>query len=178
MQYYKLNVPNHEAELEVMCKERGYTYHDFVTISPTTLPNYEEKITHFFTEHLHKDEEIRLCLEVRFVGTLCFSHITHRARVAVISTSAPRTTSGSAFIALPAISVQAPFHLCSLLPFDKACAVILPAGIYHRFKNDEGNYSRFMRLFQGEPVWTPYNRGPDADQFPERARYLDSLAQA
>jgi hypothetical protein len=65
VQYFKLDVPNHEAELKKMCAERGYTYNDFVTISPTTLPNYEEKIKNFFAEHLHKDEEIRLCLEAR-----------------------------------------------------------------------------------------------------------------
>ena len=71
-----------------------------------------------------------------------------------------------------------PFALCCALALTALSAVILPAGIYHRFKNDERNYSRFMRLFQGEPVWTPYNRSADADQFQERARYLQSLAQA
>jgi len=142
VQYFQLNVPNHEEQLAKMRTERGYTYHDLVTISPTTLANYEEKIKNFFTEHLHKDEEIRLCLE----GGGFFD---------------VRTASSDAWVRI------------HCMPGD---LVILPAGIYHRFKNDEGDYSRFMRLFQGEPIWTPYNRSSDVDKFDERSRYLQSLS--
>ena len=39
--------------------------------------------------------------------------------------------------------------------------IVLPAGMFHRFTLDEGNYGKFMRLFVGEPVWTPYNRADE-----------------
>jgi len=39
--------------------------------------------------------------------------------------------------------------------------IVLPAGMFHRFTLDAGNYGKFMRLFVGEPVWTPYNRAEE-----------------
>jgi len=33
-----------------------------------------------------------------------------------------------------------------------------PAGIYHRFTVDEGNYIHAMRLFKGSPVWNSFPR--------------------
>ncbi|XP_030044866.1 1,2-dihydroxy-3-keto-5-methylthiopentene dioxygenase [Microcaecilia unicolor] len=58
---------------------------------------------------------------------------------------------------------------------EKGDMITLPAGIYHRFTLDENNYVKAMRLFVGEPVWTPYNR--PADQFEARQKYVHSLAQ-
>lgn len=51
--------------------------------------------------------------------------------------------------------------------------ITLPAGIYHRFTPDTNNYLRAMRLFQEEPVWTPYNRSDQTDQMNIRQKFLE-----
>ena len=53
--------------------------------------------------------------------------------------------------------------------------IVLPAGMYHRFTCDSGNYIKAMRLFVGEPVWTPYNRC-DIDENNEfRVKYRELI---
>uniref|UniRef100_A0A8D0SNL7 Acireductone dioxygenase n=1 Tax=Sus scrofa TaxID=9823 RepID=A0A8D0SNL7_PIG len=59
---------------------------------------------------------------------------------------------------------------------EKGDLITLPAGIYHRFTLDEQNYVKAMRLFVGDPVWTPYNR--PADHLEARGQYLRFLAQS
>jgi 1,2-dihydroxy-3-keto-5-methylthiopentene dioxygenase len=54
--------------------------------------------------------------------------------------------------------------------------VILPEGIYHRFTCDEKNYIKAMRLFVGEPVWTPYNRDEiDELKTASRLKYVETF---
>jgi 1,2-dihydroxy-3-keto-5-methylthiopentene dioxygenase len=51
--------------------------------------------------------------------------------------------------------------------------IIIPEGIYHRFTNDEKNYMNALRLFVGEPVWTPYNRDEiDEKKNQSRLKYV------
>ncbi|XP_050593696.1 acireductone dioxygenase isoform X1 [Bombus affinis] len=65
VEYFKIDYKNYQNDntLTVLKTERGYTYEDEIECSKECLPNYEEKLKNFFTEHLHTDEEIRLVLD-------------------------------------------------------------------------------------------------------------------
>jgi 1,2-dihydroxy-3-keto-5-methylthiopentene dioxygenase len=54
--------------------------------------------------------------------------------------------------------------------------IVLPEGIYHRFTLDEANYVQALRLFVGEPVWTPLNRPQEGHA--SRAKYVGEHAGA
>ena len=51
--------------------------------------------------------------------------------------------------------------------------IVLPAGIYHRFTLDDKNFITALRLFVGDPVWTPHNR-PQEDN-PVRQAYVGKV---
>ncbi|VVB07190.1 unnamed protein product [Arabis nemorensis] len=133
--YWKLNPDNYEndSELGKIREERGYDYMDLLDLCPEKVSNYEEKLNNFFTEHIHKDEEIRYCL------------------------------AGSGYF-----DVRDKDDRWIRIWMKPGDLIVLPAGIYHRFTLDTTNYIKLMRLFVGEPVWTPYNR-PQEDH-PIRAQ--------
>lgn len=56
--------------------------------------------------------------------------------------------------------------------------IIVPEGIYHRFSCDEKDYIKAMRLFVGEPVWTPYNRDEITEENEHRKKYVTAFIQA
>lgn len=129
--YQKLDHTKYEnqenAELEQLCKERGYTYRDFV--DSAKIPNLEEKLDHFKTEHLHDDDEIRF-----FLGGSGYFDVKNR---------------------------NDEYVRIHCFPGD---LIVLPRGIYHRFMPDASMSFYVMRLFCGDPVWTPHNRSEAATQ--------------
>mmetsp|Transcript_2465 Transcript_2465/g.2670 ORF Transcript_2465/g.2670 Transcript_2465/m.2670 type:complete len:226 (+) Transcript_2465:38-715(+) len=53
----------------------------------------------------------------------------------------------------------------------KGDLMTLPEGIYHRFTTDEANCIHAMRLFVGQPVWTPFNR--PCEEHPSREKFVE-----
>mmetsp|Transcript_32717 Transcript_32717/g.55676 ORF Transcript_32717/g.55676 Transcript_32717/m.55676 type:complete len:234 (+) Transcript_32717:135-836(+) len=51
----------------------------------------------------------------------------------------------------------------------------LPEGIYHRFTVDEADRIHAMRLFIGQPVWTPFNR--PCDEHESRKKYVEEFLE-
>ncbi|RYG65580.1 cupin domain-containing protein [archaeon] len=59
---------------------------------------------------------------------------------------------------------------------DAGDLIVLPEGIYHRFTCDNKNYIKAMRLFVGEPIWTPYNRDEiDEKKNASRQKYVEAF---
>lgn len=62
---------------------------------------------------------------------------------------------------------------------EKGDLIVLPEGIYHRFTCDDKDYIHAMRLFVGEPIWTPYNRDEiDEKKNASRQKYVERFLTA
>ncbi|KAL8569995.1 hypothetical protein ACOMHN_056427 [Nucella lapillus] len=52
-----------DPQLTAIRHDRKILFDDEVDIRPGTLPNFDQQVKNFFTEHLHADQEIRYCLD-------------------------------------------------------------------------------------------------------------------
>merc|ERR1712050_669734 len=59
----------------------------------------------------------------------------------------------------------------------KGDLMTLPEGIYHRFTCDCGKMCHAMRLFKGQPVWTPFNR-PQEEHLSRKKYVADYMTPA
>ncbi|KAH6935985.1 hypothetical protein HPB50_012074 [Hyalomma asiaticum] len=152
--YWKLNADTYEedGQLDKIRKERGYSYTDIIEISKDKLPNYEEKVS---CQMMIASEQITSW--VHSCGSFERVLLTASAMVGYFD-------------------VRDCFDKWIRIEVIKGDLLVLPAGIYHRFTLDKQNYIKAMRLFVGEPVWTPINR--PADDHPARHQYLENLSQA
>ncbi|KAL7533570.1 hypothetical protein ACHAWF_004620 [Thalassiosira exigua] len=57
----------------------------------------------------------------------------------------------------------------------KGDLMTLPEGIYHRFTVDEEDTIHAMRLFIGQPVWTPFNR--PCEEHESRVKYVEEFLE-
>lgn len=57
----------------------------------------------------------------------------------------------------------------------KGDLMTLPEGIYHRFTCDKTDYIHAMRLFIGQPIWTPFNR--PQEEHPSRKSYVEKYVE-
>jgi 1,2-dihydroxy-3-keto-5-methylthiopentene dioxygenase len=149
---------NENPEFLKFKADNGYTYEDQVFVSPDRMgAEYKNKVwfviifihsnfailicffiiklSIFFTEHLHTDDEVRFVMD------------------------------GSGFF-----DVRDEDDNWVRLWTRKGDLIVLPKGIYHRFTTDENHYIHALRLFVGDPIWTPLNR--PCDNIPSRLDYI------
>ena len=142
-------------------------------LCPEKVSNYEEKLKNFFTEHIHKDEEIRYCL----AGSGYFDVRDKDDRWIRI------WMKPGDLIVLPAgiyhrFTLDTSNYIKVLYNLSTKTLMKLIHLLLKRFDrwilmNWLFLVLQLMRLFVGEPVWTPYNR--PQEEHPVRKEYTKSL---
>lgn len=147
-------------------------------LCPEKVSNYEEKLKNFFTEHIHKDEEIRYCLagsgyfdvrdkDDRWIriwmqpGDLIIlpAGIYHRFTLDTSNYIKVQKATLNLFLIY---TNTRKWNITSYVKwFD--CWIAMNGGLV----------LQLMRLFVGEPVWTPYNR--PQEEHPVRQKYINGL---
>lgn len=152
-------------------------------LCPEKVSNYEEKLKNFFTEHIHKDEEIRYCLagsgyfdvrdkDDRWIriwmqpGDLIVlpAGIYHRFTLDASNYIKVQKAKLSLYTNLLIyMNTQMKYYI--LISYVKRfdCWFVMYGGLV----------LQLMRLFVGEPVWTPYNR--PQEEHPVRKKYIHGL---
>lgn len=153
--------------VDAIASERCYKNRDTIEISPSTLPNYEEKVKNFFHEHLHEDEEIRYILEgggyfdVRNQGDEWVRIKLEKGDLMIMPAGIYHrfTTDEQNVSSLDRTSLLGEGSLADV------CFVLL-------------QYTKAMRLFKEDPKWTPLQRGEETDQNQYRKEYLQQTIKA
>ncbi|KAI4786340.1 1,2-dihydroxy-3-keto-5-methylthiopentene dioxygenase [Aureobasidium sp. EXF-8845] len=148
--------------VNTLASSRNYKNRDEVTISPTTLPYYEEKVKIFFHEHLHEDEEIRYILDgagyfdVRSEGDDWIRLRLEKGDLAIMPAGIyHRFTTDEENVSIYKTGYEA----------DGRESMLTERAI---------QYTKAMRLFKDEPKWTPLQRGAETDENNFRKEYLKS----
>lgn len=156
--------------VDPIARERNYKNRDTIEISPTLLPNYEEKVKTFFHEHLHEDEEIRWIL----AGGGYFDVRDGEDRWVRMALEE------GDLVVLPA----GIYHRFTTDEKNVRCLPLNGIGLVRGFRVVFANlaplwqYTKAMRLFKEDPKWTPLQRDEETDKNPYRQDYLKHREEA
>ena len=150
--------------------DRGYSYADIITVHPEKLPDYDNKVS--FSAGI-------FCLVVHCSGMqhLTWSHIVSSSQVKAFfeehihdAEEIRYILSGSGFF-----DVRSKDDKWVRIHIKAGDLMTLPEGIYHRFTVDENDCIHAMRLFKGQPVWTPFNRPQEEHE--SRVKYVKEFLE-
>lgn len=158
-----------DPKLKALRDDRGYSYADIITIHPDHLPDFDKKIQSFFEEHIHDAEEIRYILDGSGYFD-CRNFDDKWVRIHVKKGDLITLPEGIYHRKLPLV-LSGIRCVCAFSPTSHF--------LYHYFSTgftcDEGRLCKAMRLFIGQPVWTPFNR--PADEHPSRQKYVKDFVE-